>query len=468
MKVKLDDVTDQVLSAARDFEVEAEAYAVSNNVLTVRLMNNGVFEAKAVHDIGVSVRVADEHGLGFSSTSNLDEAAIKNAVASAVNVAKKRELPFKMSFLEPAKPSEVEGLYDKKLAELDSGKAVELAYAMINSSLGYSKKIFDNAGVLKIVDYAVFIQNSNGLRVSDRGTFFESGLTARARDNGKITEGADMIGGRNLRQIRPEDVGKNAAEMAIGGLKAKPLKDDVYPIVFGFEAVAEIIAFLCALTSPVFSKMSYPLLINKVGEKVASEEISFYDDQTMPGGYGSCRIDDEGNPARKIPIIEKGVFNTFLYDVFNAKLEGKKVTGGACRSLLKLPPITGTVKFAGKSYIAAPDPVALNPVLASGDSSSEEIIKETKKGLLAKSFHYSGLTNPTRGDFTSILRMGLYQIENGEVVGTVTKSILIDNLLDILKNVDMVSKELRVSGSWFLTYATVPMFRSKSRVLPTS
>jgi len=43
---------------------------VSNRVLTVRLVNNAVFEAKGVHDIGVALRVIKDGGLGFSSTAD--------------------------------------------------------------------------------------------------------------------------------------------------------------------------------------------------------------------------------------------------------------------------------------------------------------------------------------------------------------------------------------------------------------
>jgi len=100
-----------------------------------------------------------------------------------------------------------------------------------------------------------------------------------------------------------------------------------------------------------------------------------------------------------------------------------------------------------------------------GDWKREEIIGDTKNGLLVKRFHYTRLTNPTRGDFTSVLRMGLYSVKKGEVAGALKKSRLIDNLLGILKNVDAVSDRLTVAGAWG-GYAHTPIIRTKAHVAP--
>jgi len=75
------------------------------------------------------------------------------------------------------------------------------------------------------------------------------------------------------------------------------------------------------------------------------------------------------------------------------------------------------------------------------------------------------LTNPTRGDFTSVLRMGLHVIKNGEIAGALKKSRLLDNLLNMLQNVDAVSDRLVVAGSWG-EYAHTPIIRTKAHITP--
>lgn len=455
-------IGEQILKIAeRQKAEEAEAYLVSNRVLTVRLVNNSVFEAKGVHDIGVGIRVLKEKGLGFSSTADFASKSLQKAVKAALDASKTRKLPFKYSFPSPAKPSKVNGVYDTQLAELPGDKAVDLAYQMIGKSLAYNPKIKDNAGVFNLVVYHTLIMNSHGLKAKDKGTFFEASLTATARQGAKSSEGAEATAGRSLKELRPEEIGKNAAEMAVSGLKAQKLEENTYPLILDPEPAVNIDSYVSYLCSPMIAKLYYPLFLDKLGKRVGSNKLTIVDDPLMPSGIGSAPIDDEGIPSQKITIMEEGVVKSFVYDTFYGAMEKKTPTASGARAAFAV----GVSSFPGKNYNGEPIPIPRNPYIVPGDWKREEIIQDTKDGLLAKRFHYTRLTNPTRGDFTSVLRMGLYQVRNGEVTSALKKSRLIDNLLDILKNVDAVSDTLTVAGAWG-GYAHTPVIRTRAHVAP--
>jgi len=458
----LENVGEQVLKIAEQQKAEeAEAYLVSNKVLTVRLVNNSVFEAKGVHDIGVGIRVLRQGGLGFSSTADFAPKSLKKAVRAALDAAKTRRLPFEYSFPPPAKPPKVRGVYDTNLAKLPSDKAVDLAYKMIEDSLAYNRKVKDNAGVFNHVVYHTLVMNSHGLKAKNEGTFFEASLTATAKQGTRSAEGAEATAGRSLKELRPEEIGRNAAEMAVSGLKAQTLKEDTYRLVLDPEPAVDINGYISFLCSPMIAKLYYPLFLDKLGKKVGSDQLTVIDDPLMPNGIGSAPIDDEGIPSKKITIMEKGVLRNFVYDTFYGALEKKPSTASGARAAFAV----GVSSFPGKNYNGEPIPIPRNPYIVPGDWKREEIIEDTKNGLLVKRFHYTRLTNPTRGDFTSVLRMGLYRIENGEVTFALKKSRLIDNLLDILKNVDAVSDTLTVAGAWG-GYAHTPVIRTKAHVAP--
>jgi len=440
---------------------EAEAYLVSNKVLTVRLVNNSVFEAKGVHDIGVGLRVIKNNMLGFSSTADLSKKSLEKLVTAATSTAKARKLPFKYSFPKPRKIPKVRGVYDKKLAELPSEKAVDLAYDMIDASLGYSKKIADNAGVLNIVSYETLLLNTNGISAENSGTFFESSLSATAKSGKNISEGSDATAGRSLKELKPEEIGEKAAEMAVSGLKSRKLKENTYTIILDYEPTSGVLGYVSMLVSPMIAKLYFPLLLDKMGKKIASQQITLIDDPLMPNGVGSAPVDDEGTPSKKQVIIDKGVLKAFVYDSFYGAIEKKKTTGSAIRASFAV----GVSSFPGKNYNGEPIPVPRNPYFKPGKWKREEILEETKEGLLVRRFHYSRLTNPTRGDFTSVLRMGLYTVKNGEVAGALKKSRLMDNLLNMLRNVDAVSDKLIVAGSWG-DYVHTPVIRTKAHVAP--
>lgn len=472
--VKLPDfqsVGEQVLKIGEQLGAdETEAYVVSNRVLTVRLVNNAVFEAKGVHDIGVGLRVLKINGLGFSSTADFSPKSLKKAVQAALDASKARQLPFKYSFPSPAKPAKVSGIYDEKLAKLPSEEAVELAYDMVEESLAYSRKIRDNAGVLNIVEYHTAIMNTYGLMARDKGTFFASSLTATAKQAARTSEGSESTAGRSLKKLNPKEIGKNAAEMAVQGLDAKRLKEGEYHVILDPEPASDINYYISMLSSPMIAKLYYPLFLDKLGKKIGSERLTFVDDPLMSGGLclryfagcvGSASVDEEGNPSKKVIIIDKGILKNFVYDTFYGAMEKKRTTSSGVRASLGV----GVSTFPGKNYNAELLPLPRNPHIEPGDWKREEMIEDMKNGLLVKRFHYTRLTNPTRGDFTSVLRMGLYKIQKGEVISSLEKSRLIDNLLSILKNIDAVSDKLVEAGSWG-DYAHTPVMRTKAYIAP--
>jgi PmbA protein len=249
--------------------------------------------------------------------------------------------------------------------------------------------------------------------------------------------------------------------MAVAGLKPQKLKEGVYTVVLDYEPAVEVLGNVSVLTSPMLARLFLPLFLDKLGKKVASPQITLVDDPLMPNGVGSEPIDEEGTPSRKTVIIDRGVLKSFIYDSFYAAIDKKKTTGNGVRASLA----TGVSSFPGKNYNGEPVPVPRNPMFKPGKWKRDEIIEDTKQGLLVRRFHYTRLTNPTRGDFTSVLRMGLHTIKNGEVNGAVKKSRLLDNLLNMLQNVDAVSDKLVVAGSWG-NYAHTPIIRTKARVAP--
>ncbi|MGQ9624315.1 MAG: TldD/PmbA family protein [Candidatus Bathycorpusculaceae bacterium] len=459
---KLKEAGENILKIAKSRGLdEAEAYLVSNKLLTIRLVNNAVFEAKGVHDIGVGLRVIKDNMLGFSSTADLSKNSLQKLVDAAASTAKARKLPFKYSFPKPGKTPKVVGVYDKRLAMLPSEKAVELAYDMVKSSLAYNKKIVDNAGVLNIVTYETMVMNSHGVSAENNGTFFESSLSATAKNGRSSSEGSEATAGRSLRELKSKEIGEKAAEMAVSGLKPQKLKEGKYTVILDHAPTHGVLAYVSMMTSPMIAKLYFPLLLDKLGKKIASSQVTLTDDPLMPNGIGSAPVDDEGTPSQTHVIIDEGVLKTFVYDSFYGAIERKKTTGSAVRASFAV----GVSAFPGKNYNGEPIPAPRNPLFKPGKWKREEILEETKHGLLVRRFHYSRLTNPTRGDFTSVLRMGLYMVKNGEIVGAVTKSRILDNLLSMLENVDAVSDKLIVAGSWG-DYAHTPMIRTKAHVAP--
>src|SRR3989338_2358804 len=52
----------------------------------------------------------------------------------------------------------------------------------------------------------------------------------------------------------------------------------------------------------------------KLGQTIANPLITVLDDATIPNKRGSFVFDDEGVPAQKTVLIDKGILKSYLYD----------------------------------------------------------------------------------------------------------------------------------------------------------
>ena len=74
-----------------------------------------------------------------------------------------------------------------------------------------------------------------------------------------------------------------------------------------------------------------------------------------------------------------------------------------------------------------------------GKDSLENLIADTKKGLLIKRF--SGNVDPQSGDFSGIVKGG-YMIENGKITTPLLGTMIAGNLYKCLENISGISSDI--------------------------
>jgi TldD protein len=140
------------------------------------------------------------------------------------------------------------------------------------------------------------------------------------------------------------------------------------------------------------------LTTDKLGSfQYGSEKVNIVADATCPGGLGTFGYDDEGVPAQRVPIVDRGRFVGYLTSRETALKIGR-TSGGAMRAdgWSRIPIIRMT-----------------NVNLQPGDSSLDEIIAETKKGLYAVDIK-SWSIDDKRLNFQFGQEIG-YEIEDGSL-----------------------------------------------------
>jgi TldD protein len=175
------------------------------------------------------------------------------------------------------------------------------------------------------------------------------------------------------------------------------------------------------------SQQGLSVFSGKKGEQVASECVTVIDDSTLFRKRGSFRFDDEGTPAGRTLLVEKGVLKGFLYDRLSAMKDGVASTGNGRR----------------ESYRHRPIPRMSNTFIAPGETPPGGIVRSLERGLLVVKMG-GGQVNTVTGDFVFDVQEG-YLIEKGMSGDPVRGATLTGNGPDVLKAIDMVGSDLGFS-----------------------
>jgi TldD protein len=278
----------------------------------------------------------------------------------------------------------------------------------------------------------VTIANTEGVYVEDERVRCRMSVNAVAAEGTVIQTGYDSIGGTRGEELfdgeKPAELGRQAARRALLMLKARRAPAGHMAVVLSGEAGGTMVHEACGhgLEADLAQK-NLSVYSGKKGAQVASELVTVVDDGTLPGRFGSFRFDDEGNPAQKTVLIDQGVLTGYMYDHITAARDGVAPTGNGRR----------------QSFQHRPIPRMSTTYLAPGETPPEEIIRETKSGLLVRHMG-GGQVNTTNGDFVFDVPEG-YLIENGEVTAPVRGATLTGNGPDVLKQIDLVGSDFGFS-----------------------
>ena len=173
------------------------------------------------------------------------------------------------------------------------------------------------------------------------------------------------------------------------------------------------------------------------GKKVFNDAITIVDDHRFPDGF-SLPFDFEGMPRKRVVMIEKGVCRNVVSDRLMGRRMNKESTG---HSLGFLNP--------GFSF-------PMHMVFDAGDSSIDDMVKETDKGLFISNFHYINVINPRDLTLTGMTRFGTYLIEDGIITKPVRNLRFTQSVVEAFNNVVAVTKKREIIGPTDTYSYTIP------------
>ncbi len=411
---------------------EAEAFVYEGLTTTVAIERGQIAKSSRIIDRGLGVRTVVNKAVGFSYTNILEnKEAIEKTVLKSLKSAKASKPDKEWQGFPSKKPfAHVKDTFDSTICELSPEELVKNASLMLEAAEKTDKRVFPVEGGIGASYLSRAIVNSNGVAGFDYGTIVECSLATVAQESGEVTPVCFEFNVERLYKIDPEWVGAEAARQAVSALKAKKVETKSMKVIFAHFALQQLLYYtLMDAVKADCVQRNQSALQGKIGEEVASEIVTVYDNGLLEGGLRTWKFDGEGVPQQKTLIIEKGVLRNFIYDNYAAKKEGKESTGNAFRG----------------GYLSTPNVEATNFHLAPGKKSPEELISEIDEGILVYSVQGAHSSNPASGEF-SVVATPSWKIENGKIAHAVKGAMLAGNVFDVIKKISALANNERKIG----------------------
>ncbi|GAC14278.1 TldD/PmbA family protein [Aliiglaciecola lipolytica] len=407
------------LSKADECECNLDGRTAGN----IRYARNTVSTAGEESDVVLVVQSTFGKKMGVATINEFDDVSLEKVVRRSEELAKlapdNEEL---MPVFGPQKYLESR-TYVESTANVTPDDRANAAEASIAPS---KKGKLVASGFLEEEVTFNAIMNNKGLFAYNTATNVDFSVTIRTED-GKGSGWAT----RNYSDYKMLDTGK-ASQIAIqkakGSVDAKEMEPGKYTVILEPAAGVQLIENMINnfdqrsadegrsfLSKKKSEGKDAPL--NKLGEKMFDERVHIYSDPSNPIAP-AAPFEQNGFPREKVDWIKDGIVKN-------------------------MPNTPYWAKHSKTAYI----PGGGNIIMAGGNESLEDMIKNTRRGVLVTRLWYIRTLDPQTLLYTGLTRDGTFYIENGEIKYPIKNFRFNESPIVMLNNIEGLGKPERIDGN---------------------
>lgn len=414
---ELRDAVSYAVEIATQAGATAEVAVTKVNGLSVSTRLKEVENVEFNNDgaLGISVYLGQQKG--NASTSDLSPAAIKNAVESALAIAKYTS------------PDDCTGLAPKELmafdapdldlyhpTEIDVDQAIQIALETESAALDYDKRIVNSNGASFNSHQGVRVYgNSHGMLQSYLSSRYSVSCSVLGGVDEQLESDYEYTVSRKFNELETAEwVGTNAAKKVISHLKPQKIVTQQSPVIFMNDVATGLISHLAAAISggSLYRKNSF--LLEHLGKQVLPHWFQISERPHLIGRLASTPFDSEGVRTSAKEIIENGVLQTYLLTSYSGKKMGMQSTGhaGGIHNWLVKPNTSGKLTA---------------------------LLRQMGTGLLVTDLMGQGV-NMVTGDYSR--GASGFWVENGEIQYPVSEITIAGDLKEMLRNIVAVADDV--------------------------
>jgi TldD protein len=383
-------------------------------------------------DQGVGVRAVSGEKTGFAYSDEIVLPALGDAAKAARAIAKSGG----NGKLQAWRQQEITSLYlpDAPMNSISSEEKVSLLKKIDRLCRSKDARVKQVIAGLSGSHTAVMVASSDGTYAADMRPMVRLNINVIVEDKGKMEKGSAGGGGRLGYEYFQDDA-----------LLESYIDDAITQALTNLDAVAAPAGTMSVVLGPGwpgillheaighglegdFNRKGTSTFSGRIGERVATPQVTVVDDGTIANRRGSLSIDDEGVPTECTTLIENGILKNYIQDKHNARLMNMQVTGNGRR----------------ESYAHLPMPRMTNTFMLAGEHDPQEIIASVEKGIYASQFG-GGQVDITNGKFVFSASQA-WLIEKGKLTAPIKGATLIGNGPDVLTRVSMVGNNMELDS----------------------
>ena len=432
------DLADFALKKLEEFKVDYAEVKLETTCGNGFLLKNGNLDVAGFDKInGLGIRYLINNNLGFVSINEFDKETIKRIIEKSVRITKNGVKIGDKTYLskDPAFKKDYEVKEKEKTQDLTADKKIGFLMDLDKDLKDVAMRFFYLSDNITEKYYI----NTDGSRITSKlpRIHFYAYLTIMHDNKTRqryipygACSGYECLKKWNLNEKLSKEY-LALKENIKNGIKVKPGKYDVicgpevtgiavhesagHPYeadrIFGREAAQ-------AGESFITEKM--------IGTQIGAKDVTVVDDPTLENSYGFFLYDDEGIKARRKFMIKDGIIKEFMHNRETAKQMNLESNGSARAS----------------SYDKENLVRMSNTFMLPGNSSEEEIIKETKKGVFLKNFTEWNIDDKRYQQ--KYVGCEAYLVENGQITKPLIAPALEITTPAFWKSIDMIGNKIEL------------------------
>ncbi len=420
---------------------ECECNLDGSNAGNIRYARNTVSTSGEVSDVTLAVQSCFGKRSGTATINEFDDASLEKVVRRSEELARLApENPEHMPNLGPADYSKVKARFDSTASVTPEDRAAAAEASIVPSR---ENKLIAS-GYLNDAESFSALMNSSGMFAYHLSTDINFTATIRTEDGtGSGWVSRDF---NDSSKMDTKEASAVAMKKAMGSREAKEMEPGKYTVIMEPAATVQLLANMFGNMNQRGADEGRSFLskkpaegeepvegapTNRLGDKMFDERVTIYSDPTNPD-CPTAPFAADGHPVGMTKWIDKGVIAAMPNTRFWAEKTGANYYPTA---------YTGPGLFGGNQQL----------IMEGGDQSLEDMIKDTRRGVLVTRLWYIRQLDPQTLLYTGLTRDGTFYIENGEIKYPIKNFRFNESPIVMLNNIEAMGKPVRINGSMIPT-----------------